>query len=104
MARLLGVGRERSAMRHIAEWAAARAAVAEDHESRRALAEALGDVRARGLFAHRVQALLAQDPLDLVEARVRARRTHPHPRRLCERRRNRHAADCLRPTLFPYAY
>src|SRR5205823_7547241 len=65
MPRLLGIRRERPAVRHIAEGAAPRADVAEDHERRRALAEALGDVRARGLFAHGVQALIAQDALDL---------------------------------------
>src|SRR5206468_6464760 len=43
MPRLLGVRGERTAVRHVAERAAARADVAEDHEGRGALAEALGD-------------------------------------------------------------
>src|SRR5258706_7658740 len=83
--RLLGVGRERAAVRDVAERAAPGADVAEDHERRRALAEALGDVRARRLLADRVQALLAQDALDIVEARVGRRGAHADPRRLRER-------------------
>ena len=67
---LLGIGRERPAVRDVAERAAARADVAEDHERRGALAEALADVRAGGFLAHRVQARVAQDALDLVEARA----------------------------------
>src|SRR5687767_8006271 len=84
---LLGIRRERPAVRHVAERAAARADVAEDHESRGALAEALGDVRAGGFLAHRVQLLAAQDVLDLGEARVGAWRAHADPRRLRQRRR-----------------
>src|SRR5690606_1157150 len=45
-----------------------RADVAHDHEGRRTLAEALMDVRAGGFLAHRVQLVLAQRGLDLVEA------------------------------------
>ena len=67
--RLLAIRRERPAVRHIAERTAPRANVAQDHERRRALAEAFGDVRARGFLAHRVQILVAQDALDVVEAR-----------------------------------
>src|SRR5882672_9841806 len=79
-------------MRDVAERAAPRADIAEDHEGRGALAEALGDVRAGGFLAHRVQFLLAQDVLDLVKARIRARRAHADPRRLGERRA-RHDLD-----------
>jgi hypothetical protein len=56
----------------VAERAAPGADVAHDHEGGGALAEALADVRAGGFLAHRVQLVLAQDLLDLVEARIRA--------------------------------
>ncbi len=79
--RLLGVERQRTAVAHVAERAAARADVAHDHERGRALAEALADVRARRFLAHGVQAVLAQDLLDLVEARTR-RRADANPFRL----------------------
>ena len=69
LARLVGVERLGPAVGDVAERAAARAQVAQDHEGRGALAEALADVRAGGFLAHRVQLLLAQDLLDLVEAR-----------------------------------
>ena len=39
----------------------------------------LGDVRALGLLADRVQAGAVDQLLDVVEARVRARRAHLHP-------------------------
>src|SRR5205085_8337258 len=68
-----------AAMAHVAERAAARALVAHDHERGRALAEALADVGARGLLAHRVQVALAQDLLDLVEARVGRAGAHADP-------------------------
>ena len=58
---LLGIGRQRLAVRDVAERAAARAQVAEDHEGRGALAEALADVGAGRFLAHGVQAVLAQD-------------------------------------------
>src|SRR5688572_24576953 len=99
MPRLLGIRRERPAMRDIAEGAAARADVAEDHERRRALAEALGDVRARSFLADGVQFLLAQDALDVVEARVRAGGAHADPRRL-RQRRARHDPDRLARAFF----
>src|SRR5687767_14944439 len=79
MQRLFGVGRERPAMRDVAERAAPRADVAEDHEGCGALAEALADVRAGSFLAHGVQALLAQDALDLMEARAGQRRAHADP-------------------------
>ena len=66
--RLVGVERIGPAVADVAERAAPRALVAHDHEGRRALAEALADVRARRFLAHRVQLVLAQDLLDLVEA------------------------------------
>src|SRR5262249_47353862 len=103
MLRLLNVRRERTSVRDIAERTAPRADVAQDHEGRRALAEALGDVRARRFLAHGVQLLPAQNVLDLVETRVRARRPHPDPRRLRQRRRARHDANRLRFAFFLYA-
>jgi hypothetical protein len=57
-----------TAMADVAERAAPRALVAHDHERRGAVAEALADVRAARLLAHRVQPVFAQDLLDLVEA------------------------------------
>ena len=69
--RLVGVQRVGPAVADVAERAAPRALVAHDHEGGRALAEALADVRAGGFLAHRVQLVLAQDLLDLVEARAR---------------------------------
>mmetsp|Transcript_9919 Transcript_9919/g.23262 ORF Transcript_9919/g.23262 Transcript_9919/m.23262 type:complete len:203 (-) Transcript_9919:1259-1867(-) len=69
--RLVHVQRVRAAVAHVAEGAAAGALVAHDHEGRRALAEALADVGAAGLLADGVQLVLAQDLLDLVEARAR---------------------------------
>src|SRR5688500_2719515 len=102
VARLLGVGGERPAVRHVAERAAPGADVAEDHEGRRALAEALGDVRTRSFLAHRVQAVRPQDVLDLVEARVGACRAHPYPRRLGQRRA-RHDSYRLARAFFLYA-
>ena len=51
----------------------------EDHERRGALAEALADVRAGRFLADRVQLRLAQDLLDLVEPRARARRLDADP-------------------------
>src|SRR5687767_5352563 len=102
MARLLDVRRERTAVGDVAERAAPRADVAQDHERRRALAEAFGDVGARSFLAHRVQLLAAQDALDVVEARVRARGSHPDPRWL-RQRRARHDADRLAGAAFFYA-
>src|SRR4029077_1378692 len=75
----------------------------EDHEGRGALAEALGDVRAGGFLANGVQLLRPQDVLDLVEARVGARRAHANPRRLRQARRLRDDPDGLPCALFLYA-
>ncbi len=57
-------------MRHVAERAAPRAYVAEDHEAGRAFAEAFADVGAGGFLAHGVQVLLAQHALHFVVARA----------------------------------
>ena len=72
--RLVGIQRIGPAVADVAERAAPRALVAHDHEGRRAVAEAFADVRARRFLAHRVQLVLAQDLLDLVEARRSASR------------------------------
>src|SRR5438128_1412257 len=55
----------RATRSHRAIPARARADGAQDHECRLARLEALADVRAMGLFAHRVERLLAQQALDL---------------------------------------
>ncbi len=57
---LVGIRRHGPPMRDVAEGAASRAEVAEDHEGGGAVAEALVDVRARGFLAHRHQPVLAQ--------------------------------------------
>src|SRR4029077_17994251 len=80
---LLRIERQRTPVTDVAERATPRADVAHDHECRRALREALADVRARGLLAERVQVVLAQDLLDLADAR-RRRRARADPLRLLE--------------------
>src|SRR5690348_4742407 len=67
--RLVGIERQRTAVADITERTTPRADVAHDHERRRPLAEAFADVRTRRLLAHRMQMVLAQDSLDLIEAR-----------------------------------
>src|SRR5687768_13015225 len=100
MPRLLEVRSQRPAVGDVAERAAARADVAEDHEGGRALAEALGDVRTRGFLANRVQLLLAQDALDVVEARVRTCRAHANPGGLGQWRLRDDADRLARAALF----
>ena len=80
---LVGIERQRPAVTDVAEWATPRADVAHDHERRRAFAEAFADVRAGGFLADGVQMVLAQDLLDLVEARARWG-ANTDPRRLRE--------------------
>src|SRR6201994_315088 len=65
----------------VAEAAAARARVAEDHERRGAALPALADVRARGLLADGVQVLRA-DQLGQLAVALPAGRGHLEPRRL----------------------
>src|SRR5207244_1479585 len=91
--RLLGIGRQRLAVADVAERATPGAQVAEDHESRGALAEALADIGAGGFFAHGVQLVLAQDLFDLVEARGVAAGLDAYPRGLLERRFYGHDLD-----------
>ena len=79
---LFGVGRQRFAVADVAERAAARADVAEDHEGRRAAAEAFADIRAGGFLADGVQLLLAQHRLDLAEAAGVVAGLDADPRRL----------------------
>src|SRR3954465_1051611 len=85
MAGLVRVERLRPPVRHVAERAAARAEVAHDHEGRRAAAEALADVRARGLLAHGVELRLAQYPFHFRET-LAAPRAHADPFGLAQRR------------------
>ncbi len=62
--RLLVVQRLRAPVGDIAEGTAARAQIAHDHEGCRSVAEALGEIRTRGLLADGVQPLLAKQVLD----------------------------------------
>ena len=79
--RLERVGRVlRAARVDVAVAAGAGAGVTEDLERRRALAPALGDVRAARLLAHGVQARAVDQLLDVEVAAVGARRPHLHPR------------------------
>ncbi len=77
---LLRVERERLPGVDLAEAARAGAPVAEDHERRGAVGPALVDVRARGLFAHRVQVEIAHQPLRGPEPATQVG-PHPHPLR-----------------------
>jgi len=63
--RLGRIRRLGTAVGHVAERAAAGTDLAEDHEGRRAVAEALVDVRAAGLLAHGDQPVLAQLRLEV---------------------------------------
>src|SRR5438874_1280208 len=84
----------------VAVAAGARAGVAKDLERGRATPPALGDVRATGLLADRVQRLSVDQLLDVEVARIRARRAHLHPfgppRPLGYRERLLHAAESNR--------
>ena len=62
--RLSLVDRLRPAMGHIAERATSGADIAENHEGRGAMIEALAQVRALRLFADGRESVLAQQPLD----------------------------------------
>ena len=101
--RLVGVGRQRPAVRDVAERAAARAQIAEDHERRRALAEALADVRARRFLAHRVQTVLAQACLTSLKRLPSPRRTRIHARLLQALGRHDLESGCARSSLRPSA-
>ena len=85
MARFIGIRRFRPAVTDIAERAAPRAQVAEDHECRRAFAETFADVRAGRFFANGMQLLRAQDVLDFLEARAVAE-AHANPVGFFQRR------------------
>jgi hypothetical protein len=82
--RLVRIDGLRPTMRDVAERAAAGADVAEDHEGRGAVIEALSQVRAHGLFADGREISLAQQPLDAADARP-DRRLGANPRRLAQR-------------------
>jgi len=72
--RLQRVVERRLAGLDVAEPAAARAGVAEDHERRGAALPAVADVRAGGLLADRVQPLALDHPAQLAVARAAGRR------------------------------
>src|SRR3954452_18057023 len=76
----------------VAETAAPRARVAEDHERRRAALPALADVRARRLLADRVKVLVADLAVELPVARA-TRWRHLEPRRLAAAERLHVAAE-----------
>ena len=97
-ARLQRIGRLRPAVGDVAERAAARAHLAEDHEGRGALAEALVDVRAGRFLAHRDQAVLAQFRLELRD-RVAGRNAHADPARACAAPARRRSSARLRAIL-----
>ncbi len=79
--RLVEIERDRLAMRHGAIAARTRADIAQDHEGGRAVVPALADVGTMRLFANRVQAEAAHQPLQTLVVR-RARRAHLEPFRL----------------------
>ncbi len=93
--RLVRIERIGTSVADVAERAAPRALVAHDHERRGALAEALADVRAARFLADRVQPVLAQDPLDVVEALRRggAAGAHADPLGLAQLLDRRRIAD-----------
>ncbi len=100
--RLRAVDQVRHPRLHVAEPAAARADVAEDHEGGGAALPAFADVRAVGLLADGVEGLRAHQALDAPVARA-ARGLDLQPRRLA--RPERHHVVCLRgsPRLRPGA-
>src|SRR2546430_8986660 len=79
--RLERIVESRLARLHVAEAAAARAGVAEDHEGGGAAVPALADVRAGRLLADGVELVAVDQALELHEARA-ARRADLEPRRL----------------------
>src|SRR5262249_49480476 len=79
--RLVNIQWQGPAMTDVAERAAPPADIPPDHRGRGALGKALADVGARRLLANRMEVVLAQDFLDLSEAR-RGRGTYPNPFRL----------------------
>ena len=66
--RFLRIGRQRPTVADIAERAATRADVAENHEGRRAAPKTFSDIRTGGFFTDGMQVLLTQHPLDFAEA------------------------------------
>ena len=92
LCRLIGVGRQRPAMGDVAEGAAPRADVAEDHEGRGATAETLADIGAARFFADRVQTTFTQRLPHLLKA-LAAGCTGTDPGRLWQRRLDCHDGD-----------
>ena len=66
--RFTGIQRVGPSVPDVAEWAAARAFVAHDHEGGRAVAEAFADIGAGCFFADGNEFVAAQDVLDFVKA------------------------------------
>jgi hypothetical protein len=101
--RFLRIRRLGPAVGDVAERTAAGADLAEDHEGRGAVAEALMDVRAAGFLAHGHQAVLAQLGLELGD-RIARGDAHADPRRLAQHRRvcelHRRAVDLVAAELF----
>ncbi len=82
--RLFRVERQRAAVGHVAEGATTGADGAHDHEGGGAVVEALRQVGAGGLFTHRVQLVLAQGALDVLDLLARRWQLDPHPVRLAQ--------------------
>ena len=82
--RLLGIQRQRAAVSHVAEGAATGADGTHNHEGGGAVVEALRQVGAGGLFTYRVQLVLAQGALDMLDLLARRRQLDPHPVRLAQ--------------------
>src|SRR4051812_14716235 len=82
--RFARIGCQWPAMGNIAKRAAARAQVSQDHERRRAFAEAFTNVRTGCFLAHGVQVMFAQGLLDFLKARA-PRCSDANPVRFFER-------------------
>src|SRR5690606_24637057 len=83
--RFVDVRRQWLAVRDVAERAAPRTDVAEDHEGRGAAAEAFADIGAGGFFADGMQLIVAQDFFDFLKA-CAVRHFHAYPFRFAQRR------------------
>ena len=77
---------------HVAERTTTCADVAHDHKSRGALAEALGNIRTACFLADRVEPVLPQNLLELLNCRCR-RRANSYPIGLAQRRDGRFDLD-----------
>lgn len=82
--RLIGVRRYRASVGNIAERATAGADGAQDHKGRRSVVKTFREVRARGFFAHGVQAVLTHRCLDPLDTGRVSRKFDFHPFRFSE--------------------